>query len=177
MLKNITKREKFIGIITISVVFVAIIYNFAIEPLIEQWNTLGEEIRAKESLLRKNNRILRDKDNIERTHSEYTAYFKTEVLSAEEESAKALSSIEKVARNTNVRITNIKPLTIKSFKNYNKYTFRVTTESQIERLCKFIYELQSSQQLLKVERMVLKAKERSPNIIKAILHITKISAL
>ena len=175
MLNNITGREKTLAIATIVVVLAALVYNFVIEPLVVRWNNLEEDIRDKEALLRKHNRILRSKEIIEKLHTEYTCYFQTEVLTPEEESAAALSNIEKLARSANVRITNIKPLAIKSFENYNKYTFRVATESRMSELTKFIYDLQSSRQLIKIERMVLRAKERERHVVKAILNITKIS--
>ena len=175
MLSNIAKREKILGMVTAVVIFGALAYNFVIEPLARRWNVLEKDIREKEALLRKHNRILRNKEIIEKLHSEYMGYFETEMLTQEEESAIVLSSIEKLARAANVRITNIKPLAIKSHENYNKYTFRITTESPMSALSKFIYDFQSSQQLLKLERMVLRAKERKRNVIKAILHITKIS--
>ncbi len=175
MLNNITKREKILGMISAGVIFGALAYNFVIEPLAKRWNVMEKDIRGKEALLRKHNRILRNKEIIEKLHSEYMEYFATKMLTQEEESAIVLSDIEKMARTANVRITNIKPLAIKSHENYNKYTFRITTESPMSALSKFIYDFQSSQQLLKLERMVLRAKERKRNVIKAILHITKIS--
>jgi len=175
MFRNITKRERILAIATVSVAVVAIVYNFIIEPIIGQWNALDKKIRDKEIVLKKHSRILRDKDNIERLRAEYAKYFETNKLTPEEESAVALSRIEKIARETNVRITNIKPLLSKSFGSYNKFTFRVATESKLKELTKFIYDLQSSDQLLKVERMVLRAKENEPTTIKAILNITKIS--
>lgn len=175
MFRNVTKREKLLAISTISVALIAIVYNFVIEPIINQWNTLDKKIRDKEIILKRHSRILRDKDDIERLRAEYAKYFEANKLTPEEESALALSCIEKMARQTNVRITNIKPLLSKSFENYNRFTFRVATESKLTELTKFIYDLQSSDQLLKVERMVLRAKENEPAVIKAILNITKIS--
>lgn len=175
MLENITKREKLLGLVTIGVVLIVSIYNFTIEPLAKQWDSLNNEVRDKEVLLRKHSRISYSKDAIEKLYTEYTGYFRKEDLTPEEESAIALSNIEKLARGANAHITNIKPLTIKSFENYNIFTYRVATESRIGELTKFIYDLQSSEQLLKVERMVLRAKEREHDIIKAILHITKVS--
>ena len=172
---NITKREKTFAIFTICVLLLSLIYNFVVEPLTERWNFLKKEIREKEALLMKHNRILRNKERIEKQHTVYSAYFKKEVLTPEEESASALSSIEKLARTSSVRITNIKPLSTKNFENYNKYTFRVATESKIGELTKFIYDLQTSGELLKIERMVLRAKERQPNVIKTVLHITRVS--
>ena len=172
---NITKREKRLVMATIGMVLAALAYNFTLEPLVKRWNDLGEEIRTKEIVLRKHSRILREKETIERLHSEYAAYFQTEKLTPEEESAVALSTIEKLARAANTHITNIKPLGTKSFDGYNKYTFRVSLESRIGELSRFIYDLQSSKQLLKIERMVLRAKEREPDTIKAILNITKLT--
>ena len=175
MLNNITKREKALAIITISAVIAALAYNFLVEPLVKRWKGLADEIRGKEALLRKHSRILRGKDMIEQSHSAYIAYFQAEKLTPEEESAIALSTIEKLARGAETRITNIKPLTTKSFENYSKSTFRISLESRIGGLTKFIYDLQSSEQLLKIERLVLRAKEHEPNTIKAILNITKLS--
>jgi len=175
MFKNISRREKFLGAGTIGITLIALTYSFVMEPLAKRWNVLDREVRSKEILLAKSTRILRSKDIIEKVHSEYIRFFQKEKLTPEEESAVALSNIEKIARETNVRITNIKPLAVKGFKAYNKFTFRVTTESRIDELTKFIYNLQSSEQLLKVERMALMSKEREPDTIKGILHITKIS--
>lgn len=175
MFRNITKREKTLAAFTISAVLIAVVYNFIIEPIIGQWNTLDKKIRDKEVVFTKYSRILSDKDNIEKLRAKYAKYLEHNKMTLDEESAVALSSIEKIARQTNVRITNIKPLLSKSFGNYNKFTFRVTTESTLTELTKFIYDLQSSDQLLKVERMVLRAKENEPASIKSMLNITKIS--
>ncbi|MDD5680595.1 MAG: GspMb/PilO family protein [Candidatus Omnitrophica bacterium] len=175
MIRNITKREKILAAFTVSVTLIALVYNFIIDPIISQWNALDKKIRDKESALKKYSRILGDKENIERLRTQYAKYLGSKKMTLEEESAVALSSIEKTARQTSVRITNIKPLSSKSFGNYNKFTFRVATESKLTELTKFIYDLQSSDQLLKVERMVLRAKENEPATIKSILNITKVS--
>lgn len=171
----ITKREKLLGIMTLFAASIALVYNFIVEPLAKRWTELESGIRDKEVLLARHHRILRNKTEIERLHTEFTKFFQAAKLSPDEESAIALSSIEKLARGANVYITNIKPLTTKSYENYNKFSFRVTTESRISELTKFIYELQSSEQLLKIDRMALMSKERQPDTIKAVLHITKIA--
>lgn len=175
MLKDITKREKLLGAITLAAALAALGYNFIIEPLAVRWNALKEEIREKELLLTKHNRILRNKDVITELNAALSNYLQKKKLTPEEDSAAALSNIEKEARAANVHITNIKPLAIKKFEDYTKFTYRVSSESTMGELAKFIYNLQSSEQLLKVERMVLRAKERDPRAIKAMLHITKIS--
>ncbi|MFH0840247.1 MAG: hypothetical protein V1883_04445 [Candidatus Omnitrophota bacterium] len=175
MFRNITKRERFLALATISAALAALVYNFVIEPIAGQWSELDRKIRDKEVVLRKYSRILRDKDNIEKQRTEYAKYFKSQKLTPEEESAVALSRIERSAHAAKVRITNIKPLSYKSFEYYNESTFRVATESTLAELTKFIYDLQSSDQLLKVERMVLRAKENEPAVVKSILNITRIS--
>lgn len=175
MFKNVTKREKLLAAVTISVAVTAFAYNFIIDPIIGQWSDLDKKIKDKEGVVKKYSRILRDKEIIERQRGEYAKYFELKKLTPEEESAIALSLIERTAHTTNVQITNIKPLSYKSFGNYSEFTFRVATESKITELAKFIYNLQSSDQLLKVERMVLRAKENDPATIKSILNITKMS--
>ena len=175
MFRNIKKREKLLAVATISVALIAVIYNFIIEPVIGRWNTIDKKITDKEIILEKYSRILRDKNTIEKLRAKYAKYFETNKLTPEEESAAALSVIEKIARQTNVKITNIKPLSSKSYGSYNKFTFRIATEAKLDELTKFIYDLQSSDQLLKVDRMVLQAKESEASVIKAMLNVTKIS--
>src|SRR3989338_2092602 len=159
MFRNVTNREKFLAIATISVALLALVYNFIIDPIIGQWSELDKKIKDKEVVVKKYSRILRDKETIEKRRAEYAKYLESKKITPEEESAVALSLIERTAHTTNVQITNIKPLSYKSFGNYSELTFRVATESKITELTKFIYNLQSSDQLLKVERMVLNAKE------------------
>lgn len=175
MFRNITKRERLLAAAAVSAALAAVIYNFVIEPVIGSWGELDRKIRDKEIVLRKYARILRDKDDIEKERAEYAKYFECKKLTSEEESAIALNRIERAARANRVQITNIKPLSYKSFEYYDEFTFRMATESTLGELTKFIYDLQSSDQLLKVERMVLRAKENEPSVIKAMLNITKIS--
>lgn len=175
MLRNITKRERLLAGATVSITIAAIAYNFIIDPVIGRWNDLDKKIRDKEAMLKKHSRILRDRSNIEKLRAQYAKYFELKRLTPEEESAVALSLIEKTARETRVQIASIKPIAHKSFENYNKFTFRVSTESRMSELIKFVYDLQSSDQLLKVEKMVMRAKENDPAIIKSVLNITKIS--
>ncbi|MBN1872576.1 MAG: hypothetical protein JW800_08390 [Candidatus Omnitrophica bacterium] len=175
MLKNISKREKILAGLTIGVAVVALSYTLIIEPLVSRWRKLEEDIRDKEVLLVKHSKIIRDKGKLENIHKEYAKYFQGGSLTKEEESALALSNIEEIARRTNTYITNIKPLTAKDFDNYSKLTFRVTIECDISSLTKFIYDLQSSEQLMKIDSVVLRAKEKSPDIIKAVMNVSKIS--
>lgn len=175
MFRNISQREKMLSAAVISAALLAVIYNFIVEPAAGQWSALDQKIRDKENILRKYSRILRDKDNIEKRMTECAKYFETKKLTPEEENAIALSRIERAAHAAKVQITNIKPLSHRMFEYYNEWTFRIAAESKPSELIKFIYDLQSSDQLFKVERMVLRAKENEPATIKSILNITKIS--
>ncbi|MBL7071960.1 MAG: hypothetical protein ISS26_07330 [Candidatus Omnitrophica bacterium] len=175
MIKNISKREKWFGAATLGIALAALAYNMIMEPLTGMWKSLDDSIRQREILLTKHSRILRNGEKISKLDKEYSKYFQETMLRPEEESAMALGQIERLARGANVHITNIKPMGIRRHENFNRFTYKVTSESRSEELAKFIYELQSSEQLMKVERMVLRAKEKEADIIKAILHITKIS--
>ncbi len=89
MFKNVSKRERALAAATVAAALGAAIYSFIIEPLSGRWNDLDKEIRDKEALLRKGNRILRSKEFIKEQHAEYTAYFQSAKLTPEEESAGA----------------------------------------------------------------------------------------
>ena len=169
-INNFSNREKKLALITLAVVMGALTFNFALLPVISGWSYLNKTVSDREAVLTKYARILSDKDEIEELGGLYSKYY-VKQISPDEENAIALSAIEKIANNAGVIITNIKPLSFKSEEYYRKATFRVMTESTLEGLSKFIYDMQLSDQLLKVERMVLRAKENAPSTIKSVLNI------
>ncbi len=177
MANKLSGRERIFAIGTVAAAMLALLYVFVCEPLYSKWKGLDADIDKKRNILVQSERVLEARDRIERRYAAYEDFLAAQKLSDEEVDAVMLGVMDSLASQSSVAITNVKPLGAKDEGQYKKFTIRVSAESSMVNLMKFVYDLQSSKQLLKVERMTLRAKARKSDIIQATLHVTKINIL
>jgi Tfp pilus assembly protein PilO len=171
---NFTKRERFIFTFTIAFIACVFAYFFVLEPARKTWSGRRDEVEAANLKLFKNLRLLANKESLEREYDNYKDYFKTEG-DKEQELAAVLKEIEAFASACGVKITSIKPKGEKRSKNYKQCSIELISEANIEQFAKFIYDLEGSKKLLKVERLVLSLKGSQSDLLKGTLVIRKIS--
>lgn len=172
-IKHLSHREKSMFIIGCIAILCIVIYMVLIDPLWEYWQGLNEKIVSKEVQLVKNLKILAQKDAIDVLYSKYSDSIKMKG-SEQEEIAIILREIENIARGNNTYITDIKPQKVEDKDFYKVYYVDLEAEGNISNLTKFIYELQSSNQILKVKRLQLTPKGDAGDVLKGSMVITKI---
>ena len=151
-------------------------YNFIIEPQVSKLNELDKKIIAKESELEKKNRIISGKDFIARQYDNYISYIK-QAGSDEKEEAFFLQEVENIAKDFQVYIADIKPVGLKESEHYKEYTVEIKIDTDMSSFIKFIYGLQSSSNLIRINGLKLSAKNASGRILKVSLQISKILLL
>ena len=174
MLSGLSKRERYILYFCIVIILGCLFYGFVLEPLALKWIKLNKRVLSQKIRLEKNYRIIANKEIIEKEYQRYANYVKT-VGSDEEVIATLLQEIENLAKNCTVRITDIKPKEVKDLRFYKRFAIEIESEAQIKQLSRFIYELQKSSQLLRVQRLHLRAKGTQKPLLKCHMLITKIS--
>ena len=92
-----------------------------------------------------------------------------------EEIAALLNEVEKIARGASVEITDIKPRPTKEMLFYKKYLLEMDCQATMEKHIEFIYNLQQSKQLIRVERLKLSSQGKNNPLLKANMSITKVS--
>jgi Tfp pilus assembly protein PilO len=132
-------------------------YNFFILPVQRKIGKLNEKIEVKKIKLEKNSLILERKKRIE---ERYNKYFKNLQLrgTEEEEVATFLSEIESLAQKNSVRISDMKPRPSKKVDFYKKFSIDLEAEGDIKQITQFIYQIQSTPQLLRVDKLRLETK-------------------
>ncbi len=170
---NLTKREKTITVLTILFVAIFLLYTQVVERVIKRWMNLDKEITSKSIKLKKDIKLLSKKDTIEKEYKKFLSSIKSG-MSEEEEAANVLADIETVAKNNSFSIINIKPSPSIDTPSYKEIIFEVSSESGINELIKFIYDLQSLKKLIKVKRLSLSAKVAEAGTLKSTLYLTKI---
>ena len=171
MISKFSKREQLLLVITIVIVTITLSYGFIIEPLIGAFSNLNRQIETGRLKLQKASKMLMRQDIITEEYKKYVNFLKP-AGSDEEEIASMLKTIESIARKNNIHISNIRPQPAKERGYYKEFIFELISEADIDHLIKFIYDLQVSGNLLRVDRLTLSASS-SKEGLKAVMEITK----
>lgn len=165
MIKILTRREKIILSLTIGVILFAISFNTLINPVLTRNDTLNKEIELTRTKLSKYLRLLSQKDNIQHT-----------LIPGQpaDRLVNALSELENLAKQANIRIIDLRPQTPKTLALYKEVPIDLRTEGTLEGYLNFIYDLQNSLFLLKIKRFQLNAKPNSQTL-EGIFSISQLS--
>jgi len=170
---NFSKREKAVLSITVSLIFVFLIYNFAIQPITAKFEALKKKILINERKLKKNLSVLGQKDMVESEYLKYSQLLKQKD-SDEQEMSALLSDIESIAQEVAIRVTNMKPKGVKSVNFYKRLSVDIEVEAELNEITKFIYNLQKEPHLLSVDNLRLKQKRRHrSSVLRGYLLVTK----
>lgn len=170
---NISKREKTLLFISVGVAAAAVFYNVIVEPLVIKWKTVNGQIEAKIILLSKNKGLLSRYKTLEEEYINYPVLLKSG-RNEEEELAGALGEIEGISKKTACFIINIKPKASKKFGNYKEISFDVTTEGSIDEISRFMYEIETSEKILRIRQFTITSKSGTSKNLKASFLISKI---
>jgi len=176
-LSKLAKRERYIAYVTAVVVVFFFFSRVMLRPIINKLNDLNQEIAIQEKRLEKSLNILVQEDMINSSYKKYVENLK-QTNSDEEEFAELLSEIEKIAKKAGVFLSDMKPLPVKKVDFYKEYVIELEAESEITFLIDFIYQLEKSPRLLKVEKFHLTPKrEKEKGFLNAQMSISEILVL
>lgn len=171
---KLSKRERFIIYFLLAAVFVMLFDRLVLSPVTKRMDALNSEITVQEKKLIKSLRILQQEDLVSAEFNENVKQIKQEG-SDEEEMMSFQSSIERLAKKTNLVIINMQPSDIYVSELYKKYTVKVDAEAAIARLADFIYQLERSPQFIRVSEFSLSLAKGSPAVLKIYMLLTKIT--
>lgn len=172
MLPKFTKREQILTLATIAIVGSTVVYGFIIEPLARFNTRLNRQISTRKLKLERNYKLLNQTDLIEAEYARYKDFIKP-LSSIEEEIATMLKAIEAIARKADIQITNIRPQPVKDRMYYQEIAFELICEADITKLLQFMYDLQTSGNLLAVNRLTISAGAFGQDVLKAVIVIAK----
>ena len=159
----LTKREKIILYITIGVIIFSIIFNFLILPVLTKIGLLNKEINLTQARLKKYTQLLSQKDYIQ---SKYNKFISRVSVSGRRQDTlvDALSELENLAKEANIRIIDIRPQASRNINLYKEIIIDLRTEGTMEGYLKFIYNIENSLLLLRIKKLQLDAKPNSPTL-------------
>lgn len=170
---NLTKGEKKLFFLTLILIFIWVAHSFVIRPIVTKWKELDDRVSMTGLKLEKSQKIISKREKIQGEYKTYASPIKM-VGSEEEEMAKFLTEIESLAGSSSVRIIDIKPRPIKKVEFYKKYLVELEGEGNINQMSKFIYDMQNSPHLLKIDDFAMGTKGAGTNLLKCHILVSKI---
>lgn len=161
-----------VGLILLGVVL-------AMGPIRSAFVKLDEAVVSQEKKLARNLGVLapKTKEIVEKEYSRYGSVIKIKG-SSEEENAMMLSEIDQLAGQNKVTLSATKPRDTKKDRDYEFYAVEVEIEANMAQLVGFVYALETSPQLLRVDRLAVDTKGgATPDSIRGTLVISKVVTL
>lgn len=168
---KLAKREKYILYGVMVLLFALVLERLIFNPLSERLWELNQQINAEEAKLIRGLRAEKQKDRIISEYQSYEKYLKLKG-SDEEVVSEYLREIEKLARESAVSVSYTKPQLRSERGIYKEYTVDVRAAATLENTITFLYNLNSSNLLLRVEKFTLSLEQETDTDLKLNLVIS-----
>ena len=172
-LTNLSKRERIFFFLAAVAIALSLVGSFFLTPISAKWDLINGKILNKEIELKRKTKYLNQKDRVRSVYQEYNEYAK-EKVSDEEALAVLLSRLEEEAGASGIHIIDIRPKPTKDLIIYKKYALELTCETTIEKCIDFVYNLQKSPQLIRVEMLNLASSGKDKPLLNARMTISAI---
>lgn len=165
-ISKLSQRERMFFYITAVIITLFLVDRFIFSMMLGQINQLDERINVLKSELIENKNILSSKDNIKKENELYGKY-----LVKEERPDLELSKIiNTLAIQSELINSELKPL---QSKDTNKYQVELNAEGKMKNVINFMYNLNTVQSLLRVEKIDLSPKAAKSETLKINILISK----
>lgn len=172
-LSRLSKRETIIFYVAAAVISLTVADRLLLSPVAQKIESQATEIKNKEAGIERMSFILAQKDRIVSESAKYIKFL-TKAKDSEEEATTILKEIEAIANNNSMYIVDLKPLGFRDAEKMKKYMVSITCEGQMESVFSFLYNIETSPQLLRVERCEIVPKSKESSIASLNLLVSKI---
>lgn len=174
ILGRLSKREKFIFYAAALFVSVTLLDRIIISPIFSRMKRMEEDTREMETQIRNDLRILSHKDRIEKESKEYGSFFE-KPKTDDEEMSSILKEVENTANRTSIYLIDLKPAEITEVGVSKVYRVNLNCEAQMEQLVDFMYNIESSNKLLIIERYQINPKSKESSVARCRMTISKVA--
>lgn len=171
--EKLKPREKKILYMVAGLLVAVLGYHGVWRPLTEKISSLDDGIFTMEMRLRKAKILVRQHAEVAEEAKKYPNLEQLSAGTDEEETARLLSLIEQTARKNGCSLSDVKPQAVKTDKWIKRFEVDLNAESTLEQMIGFIYELEHSPQLLKIERVAMAPKEEKSSTLRSQLTVVR----
>ena len=172
-ISHLNKREQFFLYLALGLIIFALVSKFMLGPLLRLNTKLNQELKAKQLHLRRLERLAQK----ESLKDEYQAFIDSLKMaqSQESEMAVVLSQIEGFAQEAGVNIVSLRPQETQEKKFYKRFAVELKSEGSMRQIQHFVFLIESSPLILKIDKFQLAASVVSPGLMVADISISRIA--
>jgi Tfp pilus assembly protein PilO len=170
---RLSKRERQGAILAVFFVTLILLDRGIINPIMSKMSSLNKEIQEEMANIKKDLRLVAQKDNIRLEAGKYDTYV-TVSKTEEEEITFVLKAIEDLANKSSVYLVDMKPAGMKETATTKKYFINLDVEGQMEQLTDFMYGVESSSRFLIIEKYQIEPKSKDSSVAKCSMIISKV---
>lgn len=173
IISRLSKRERTIFYITVFVVAFFLFFKFVIEGMLRLNTHLNRELHNKQVQLRRAGQIAK-KGSVQKDYETLIAALKM-VKNPQEEMARLLSEIDKIAKDSGVNVLNIRPQEIEDKKFYKRLSVDLRLEGENRNIMRFVFYLESSPLLLRIDKFNLAARSSQRGFLDCELSLSRVA--
>jgi Tfp pilus assembly protein PilO len=172
-ISGLSPNEK--KILTVASIFVllALFDRLLVGPSLMRMRELDDKIVKEEDSIRQNMRFMGYKDRIVKQASTFRDFYTLSVRSEEEITADFLKKLEILGTQSKVELSKISPAGADVQKQYVKYLVTLDCSGKLEDITAFLYAINNSAELIKVEKMLISGNARNAEVVQASLTVSK----
>lgn len=162
------KRNKIIIYALSAIVILIIFRQFLFSGVLSKIKSLRQQIKLEEANLKAAVEIEQSKDKITQERSKYQNYLQPSDGSGEQEIiARFLKEVETMAQDSGISIVSFNPQN-QALKEaeYRKYSAELRAEGSLNKIYNFLYKIQSSSLLIKLDKIIIAPKDPQAQLIK-----------
>ncbi len=170
--KKLSKLEKRLLAVTLLFLGSAFVDRVIVMPVVTTLTGLNQSVRDQETSIKKSMNMLLHKDTIMTESREYQSY-SIEGKNPEEEMVGLLKEVETVAKKSGVSLLYVKPGVMKDELGTKKFYANLECEGPMEQVATFFHDIESSTQLIKIEKYTIQPKSKSSSIARCVVSVYK----
>lgn len=170
---RLSKKERLILYLAICFVSLTLLDRSVISPIYSRIKSLNSEIKEREMTIKKNLRILAQEERIASEIAQYSTLLASAKFAGEDATA-LLKEIEDLANKSSVYLVNMRPAGSRSLGASSKLLINLNCEAQMEQLADFMYNIETSDKLLTIERYQISPKAKGSSVVTCSMTIAKI---
>jgi len=169
-MRSLDRRERYLAVVTGTVVIIGLIYVQVIEPLVDIWISAYQAAVQAEKRLNTLQQLNSQKGEIEREYAQLAGISETE-NSAEKAVANLLEKVESLGRASGLQVTGLRPVG-KSLAD--RVSVELTAKGEPNNFLQFLDQIQRPENLLCTEKVSLTVGRSAPKLSLTVL-LTKLA--
>ncbi|MGE5308158.1 MAG: type 4a pilus biogenesis protein PilO [Deltaproteobacteria bacterium] len=172
-LSKLSKQEKAFLFVAIIAVGVSLVDRVIVRALWTRIRELDGKIEAREAGIRKDLKIMAQKQRIEIQQTKYRPFLGAQPTENEEFTL-FLKEVDTLARDSGIYVVDMKPTGTKQAGDSVKYMVNLNVEAEMGALVRFLYTIEDLNKLMTVEKYQVQPKSRDSQTAKCSMLVSKL---